>query len=113
MQVNRTNIFTSANSKQIIRTRIDKYGREYRQTIIKQYHSDGKTAQKIINLIEYVKQGALKQITSTFSRKGIILERIEMGGGKCSNYKDLKKFDEKGYLISHKESSCDIGNDFN
>lgn len=107
MQVNRTNILTP-----IIRTRIDKCGRGYRQTITKEYHSDGKNAQKIVNLIEYVKQGVAKKITSTFSVKGIILERLEMGGGKTSNYKDLKKFDEEGNLISHNESTCDIGNDF-
>lgn len=107
MQVNRINTLNP-----IIKTRIDKYGREYRQTITKEYYSDGKTAQKIVNLIEYVKQGVAKKITSTFSEKGIILERLEMGGGKNSNYKDLKKFDEEGKLISHNESTCDIGNDF-
>lgn len=106
MQVNRTNIFTP-----IVKTRLDKYGREYRQTITKEYPPDGKTAQKIVNLIEYVKQGVAKQITSIFSEKGIILERTEMGGGKNSNYKKIQKF-EVGKLISNQESSCDIGNDF-
>lgn len=112
MIISRVEKFLDKSTLQITRKMQNKNGINYTQTITKHYYPNSNIVEKLENLLDYVKQGVAKKVTSTFSSQGKITERIEMGGGKNSNYKIIRKYNESGTLISNKESFCDIGCDF-